>query len=62
MLWRVGELVRNIHWAVQGAEQAYQKTGLENRFCSQFFGYTSYRIPKEDSLKEKVRTSRDWKL
>ena len=46
MLWRVGELVRNIHWAVQGAEQAYQKTGLENRFCSQFFGYTSYSDTK----------------
>ena len=41
MLQRVGELVRNIHWAVQDVEPAYQKTGLEDRFCSQFFGYNS---------------------
>lgn len=59
---RVGELGRNIHWAVYDVEPADQKMELENRFWSQFFRYDSQNHTKGEFLKERMRTRGDWKL
>lgn len=56
---RVGELGRNIHWAVYDVEPADQKMELENRFWSQFFRYDSQNHTKGEFLKERMRTRGD---
>lgn len=54
---RVGELGRNIHWAVYDVEPADQKMELENRFWSQFFRYDSQNHTKGEFRKERMRTT-----
>ena len=59
--WWTGEKYPLGCWRLRAS---LPKDRLENGFCSQFFFLDKIvkMIPKEDSLKERVRTSRDWKL